>query len=147
MVVSWISLSYSEARGFVSHYTVAYFCLNRSSQTLEAITQAVPGMDANTTRIEGLDANTDCIVQVSATNGAGTSDLSSPALAVAPMQTEGSHDVHLCSPHAHYYTVYLTSSGVDGAVVGTAVVLVIALLVVAALILIIMMLLLKNEKN
>ena len=24
MVVSWIPLSYSEARGFISHYTVAY---------------------------------------------------------------------------------------------------------------------------
>jgi hypothetical protein len=121
---------------------VAFFRLNRSSQTLEAITQTVPGMDANTTRIEGLDANTDCIIQVSATNGAGTSELSSPALAVAPMQTEGSHDVHLCSPHVNT----LPSVGVDGAVVGTTVVLVIALLVVAALILIIVRLLLKMKK-
>jgi hypothetical protein len=40
-------------------------------------------MDTNTTRIEGLlDANTDYIIQLSATNGAGTSELSA-ALIVA----------------------------------------------------------------
>ena len=77
MVVSWIPLSYSEARGFISHYTVAYSPLT-SGQALDTMTQTVPGMDTNTTRIEGLDANTDYIVQVSATNGAGTSHLSAP---------------------------------------------------------------------
>ena len=84
MVVSWIPLNYSEARGFISHYTVtvAYFPLT-SGQALDTMTQTVPGMDTNTTRIEGLDANTDYIVQVSATNGAGTSHLSAPLHVVA----------------------------------------------------------------
>ena len=71
MVVSWIPLTYSEARGFISHYTVAY----TSNGASDTMTLTVPGMDANTTRIEGLDPNTDYTVQVSATNGAGTSVL------------------------------------------------------------------------
>ena len=80
MVVSWIPLSYSEARGFISHYTVAYFPLSpmRKGKTLDTMTQTVSGNDANITSIEGLDANTDYIVQVSATNGAGTSTPSTP---------------------------------------------------------------------
>jgi hypothetical protein len=72
MVVSWIPLSYSEARGFISHYTVSYFPIPRSSQAFDTMNQVVPGMDTSTTRIEGLNANTDYIVQVSATNGAGS---------------------------------------------------------------------------
>ena len=76
MVVSWIPLSYSEARGFISHYTVAYIPLARR-QVLDTLTQTVPGMDTNTTRIEGLDANTDYIALLSATNEAGTSQLDS----------------------------------------------------------------------
>lgn len=83
MVVSWIPLTYSEARGFISHYTVAYTPLTsngRKRQALVTMTVIVPGMDANTTRIEGLDPNTDYIVQVAATNGAGRNDLSHPVL-------------------------------------------------------------------
>ena len=90
MVVSWIPLSYSEARGFISHYTVAYSPLTsgRKRQALDTMTQTVPGMDTNTTRTEGLDANTDYIVQVSATNGAGSSRLSRLALAAADIGKE-----------------------------------------------------------
>ena len=64
----------------MSHYTVAYFSSSpmRKRQALDTMTQTVPGNDANTTRIEGLDAITDYIVQVSATNGAGTSKPSTP---------------------------------------------------------------------
>ena len=47
------------------------------------MTETVPGMDANTTRIEGLEPETDYIVQVSATNGAGTSILSAVTLVPA----------------------------------------------------------------
>ena len=50
----------------------------RKRQALDTMTQTVSGNDANTTRIEGLDGNTDYIVQVSATNGAGTSTSSTP---------------------------------------------------------------------
>jgi hypothetical protein len=65
MVVSWIPLSYTEARGFISHYTMAYSPLRngRISQAVHTATQTAPGMDANTTRIESLDAKTDYIVQ------------------------------------------------------------------------------------
>jgi len=82
IVVSWIPLNYSEARGFISHYTVTYSPLTRGKkrQALDTMTQTVPGIDPNTTRIEGLDANTDYIVLVSATNGAGTSEISTPTL-------------------------------------------------------------------
>ena len=83
IVVSWIPLNLAEARGFISHYTVNYTTKKRSPE--DTMTQTVPGMDTNTTRIEGLYANTDYIVQVSATNGAGTSPLSAPLEAAAPV--------------------------------------------------------------
>jgi hypothetical protein len=85
MVVSWIPLSYSEAMGFISHYTVVYFPQGngRKRQGVDMVTQNVSGMDASTTRIEGLDANADYIAQVSATNGAGTSILSQGVVSVS----------------------------------------------------------------
>ena len=74
MVVSWIPLSYSEARGFISHYTVSFSPLTsgRKRQLAVAMSERVPGMDANNTVIQDLDSNVEYIVQVSATNGAGT---------------------------------------------------------------------------
>ena len=76
MVVSWTPLSYVEARGFISHYTVAYSPQTsggRKRQALDTMFQTVPGMDSSTTRIEGLDPDTVYTVQVSATTGGGTS--------------------------------------------------------------------------
>ena len=89
MVVSWFPLSYSEARGFISHYTVVYSPLTsgRSSQALGTMAQTVPGMDTNATRIERLDANSDYIVLVAATNEAGTSEFSTASY-VAVANTE-----------------------------------------------------------
>jgi hypothetical protein len=87
MVVSWIPLNYPEARGFISHYTVAYFILTsvgKRSQS-DVMTKRVEGMDASTTTVEGLDPNTEFSVQVSATNGAGTSGLNK-AMQVAVFQ-------------------------------------------------------------
>ena len=55
-------------------------------QAPNTMTVTVPGMDASATRIEGLDPNTDYTVQVSATNGAGTSELSSKFLAATPLE-------------------------------------------------------------
>ena len=71
MVVSWIPLSYSEARGFISHYTVSFSPLTSGRKRQSAVTmlERVPGMDANSTVIY---PSTEYIVQVSATNGAGT---------------------------------------------------------------------------
>jgi hypothetical protein len=88
MVVSWIPLNYTEARGFISHYTVTYSPMRngRKRQGIDNMNQTVPGMDANTTRIERLDANTDYIVQVSATNGAGTSEPSLVIMATLPVE-------------------------------------------------------------
>ena len=90
MVVSWIPLTYSEARGFISHYTVAYTPLTSNERKRQGsgtmMTVSVPGMDASATRIEGLDPNTDYTVQISATNGAGTSKFSSPR---TTMEIEG----------------------------------------------------------
>ena len=84
MMVSWIPLTLSEARGFISHYTVTYTPLTsngRKRQAPDTMTVTIPGMDANTARIEGLDPNTDYTVQVSATNGAGTSKQSPETMA------------------------------------------------------------------
>jgi hypothetical protein len=52
-------------------------------QVSRLMTQTVPGMDTSSSRIEGLDTNTDYIVQVSATNGAGTSILSQGVVSVS----------------------------------------------------------------
>jgi hypothetical protein len=88
MVVSWIPLNYTEARGFISHYTVVYSPMRygRKRQGIDNMNQTAPGMDTNTTRIEGLDANTDYIVQVSATNGAGKSEPSLVIMATLPVE-------------------------------------------------------------
>ena len=82
MVVLWIPLSYSEARGFISHYTVAYSPLTsgRKRQSSAIMAIAVPGMDSNNTTIEDLDPGTQYEVRVSATNGADTSDPSTTSV-------------------------------------------------------------------
>ena len=94
MVVSWIPLNYSEARGFISHYTVTYTPVisGRKRQALTTTTKTVPGTDASATRIEGLDPETDYIVQVSATNGAGTSELS-PVMIVSGIHWKLVHKI------------------------------------------------------
>ena len=86
MVVSWTPLSYVEARGFISHYTVAYSPLTssgRKRQARDTMFQTVPGMDSSTTRIESLDPDTVYFVQVSATTGGGTCESSVPVLVEA----------------------------------------------------------------
>ena len=83
MVVSWTPLSYVEARGFISHYTVAYTSGGRKRQDTGQ-TATVPGMDSSTTTIINLDPDTVYSVQVSATTGGGTSESSVPVLAELP---------------------------------------------------------------
>ena len=143
MVVSWIPLSYSEARGFISHYTVAYSPLTsgRKRQALDTMTQTVPGMGTNTTRIEGLDANTDYIVQVSATNGAWTSPLSSP-LHVTGDIIKGVRFSNTIKSHCFTANI----SGANGAVIGIVVVVMIALLVMVTLITVNVALVLKLRR-
>ena len=74
MVVSWTPLSYVEARGFISHYTVAYSPQTSGGRMRQATGQTVtvPGMDSSTTTIDNLDPDTVYSVQVSATTGGGS---------------------------------------------------------------------------
>ena len=74
MVVSWTPLSYVEARGFISHYTVAYSPQTSGGRMRQATGQTVtvPGMDSSTTTIDNLDPGTVYSVQVSATTGGGS---------------------------------------------------------------------------
>ena len=104
MVVSWIPLSYSEARGFISQYSIHYSPVTseKRRQEVDAFNQTVPGMDTNTTRIEGLDANTDYIVQVSATNGAGTSKLSAAVRADVLVEGMCTSLCEICYPRCRY---------------------------------------------
>ena len=90
MVVSWIPLSYSEARGFVSHYTVTYSPLTsgRKRQSAVTMSERVPGIDANNIVIQDLNPSTEYIVQVSATNGAGTIQSSATRI---PLFVKGIH--------------------------------------------------------
>jgi hypothetical protein len=88
--VSWIPLSYTEARGLITHYTVSYVSLTsrvKKRQAVGIMTKVVPGMDTGTTTLENLDPMAAYSIQVSASNGAGVSELS-PAV-VAQMFREG----------------------------------------------------------
>ena len=75
MVVSWTPLSYVEARGFISNYTVAYSPQTSDGRKRQDNGQiiTVPGMNSSITRIVDLDPDTVYTVQVSATTGGGTS--------------------------------------------------------------------------
>ena len=78
MMVSWTPLSLSEARGFITHYTVAYFPQQSSSKRQEPnpMYKNVSGSDSNQTTINGLEASIDYGVQVSASTNAGSGNFS-----------------------------------------------------------------------
>ena len=73
IMVSWQPLTFTEARGFVSHYTVTYSpqIISGGRKRQAAMTEVVSGMDTNMTSIDGLDPDTVYNVQVSATTGGG----------------------------------------------------------------------------
>ena len=126
MAVSWTPLSYVEARGFISHYTVAYSPLIMSQA--HTMLQTVPGMDSSTTRIEGLDPDTLYTVQVSATTGAGRNKFSpcvrlydSPGPIMMPL-------------HMVYKVMFPTGPEESGILVGIVVEGIAALIVITALI-------------
>ena len=81
MVVSWTPLTLSEARGFISSYTVFYSpqVSKRKRQEPNTMQKTVSG-DVNQTTIDGLDPNTAFYVQMSANTKAGASTLSPSAL-------------------------------------------------------------------
>ena len=80
MVVSWRPLTLTEARGFVSHYTVTYSpqIISGGRKRQAAMMAVVKGMDSNSTTITDLDPNTVYEVQVSASTGAGEGNFSEP---------------------------------------------------------------------
>ena len=86
MVVSWTPLSYVEARGFISHYTVAYSPQTSDGGKRQVTGQTidVPGMDSSTVTISNLDPETGYSVSVSGTTGGGVSEMSAPVINPAP---------------------------------------------------------------
>ena len=78
MLVSWTPLTLSEARGFITNYTVFYSPqVNRTNQQEpnEIMQKTIRG-DVNRTTIDGLDPNAAYDVQMSANTKAGASALS-----------------------------------------------------------------------
>jgi len=73
MVVTWTPLSLPEARGFVSHYTVAYSPLTTGKRRQEVSTtfRFISGMNASSAMVNGLEPETGYYVKVSGTTGAG----------------------------------------------------------------------------
>lgn len=94
MVVSWTPLTYVEARGFISNYTVIYFpqagVNKRQTPGGGGGRVNVTGMESNMTTIRGLDPNTDYGVQMFAANGAGEGGRSD--VLVSPVPTGGIHN-------------------------------------------------------
>ena len=89
MVVSWTPLSYIEARGFISHYTVAYSPQTSGGRKRQATGQTidVPGMDSSTVTIDNLDPETGYSVSISGTTGGGVGEMSVPITNPAPAPT------------------------------------------------------------
>ena len=129
MVVSWTPLSYVEARGFISHYTVAYSPQTSDGRKRQDNGQiiTVPGMNSSITRIVGLDPDTVYTVQVSATTGGGTSTVGVGTAMTIPTSNAGGGNE--CN---------------NGAVIGIAVS---ALIVISTLIIVIIILLVKRYKK
>ena len=85
MVVSWIPLTLSEARGFITSYTVFYSPqVSRTKRQEPNTMQKTVSGDVNRTTIDGLDPNTAYDVQMSANTKAGASALSEVISALVP---------------------------------------------------------------
>ena len=86
MVVFWTPLTLSEARGFITSYTVFYSpqVSRRKRQEPNTMQKTFSG-DVNRATIDGLDPNTAYDVQMSANTKAGASPLSEViSLSVSP---------------------------------------------------------------
>ena len=92
MVVSWIPLTLSEARGFVTSYTVFYSpqVSRGKRQEPHTIQKTVSG-DVNGTTIRDLDQNTAYDVQMSVSTKAGSSPLSE--VISAPVPSTSMYDI------------------------------------------------------
>ena len=90
MRVSWTSLTLTEARGFITHYTVAYFPLSSGSNQEEfSILYQTLSKDSSEATIEGLDGYSAYVVQVSASTAAGDGDYSGAIIASTHQQALG----------------------------------------------------------
>ena len=103
MVVSWILLTLSEARGFITSYTVFYSPqVNRTKQQEpNTMQKTVVSGDVNQTIIDGLDPNTAYDVQMSANTKAGASALSEVISAPVPPDTGTYTAVYILLLHTH----------------------------------------------
>ena len=90
MRVSWTSLTLTEARGFITHYTVAYTPSSSGSkrEELNILYQTV-GKDSSEATIEGLDGYSAYAVQVSASTAAGDGGYSGAIIASTHQQALG----------------------------------------------------------
>ena len=109
-VVSWIPLTLSEARGFITSYTVFYSLqVSRRKRQEPNIMQKTDNGDVNRTIIDGLDPNTGYDVQMSANTKAGASSFSEVISAPVPPDTGNKTTIILCQfcvIHYRYAVLY-----------------------------------------
>ena len=81
VLVSWTRLTLSEARGFITNYTVTYSSSSGGSkQQMQNTLYQIVSAALNETTIEGLDESTAYLVQVLASTSVGAGVLSEPLL-------------------------------------------------------------------
>ena len=85
MWVSWRPLSRSEARGFITNYTITYWRVGSNAANASTIT--VSGEDASSAIIINLDPNSDYYFTVSAGTVQGVGNVS--VAMVIPIQSSG----------------------------------------------------------
>ena len=102
LVVSWIPLTLSEARGFITSYTVLYSPqVTRTKQQESNTTQMTVSGEVSQTTIDGLDPNTAYDVQMSANTKAGASPLSEVISAPVPSDTGTYRAMYILLLFAH----------------------------------------------
>ena len=106
MVVSWIPLTLSEARGFITSYTVFYSpqVSRTKQQEPNTMQKTVVGGEVSQTTIDGLDPNTAYDVQMSANTKAGVSPLSEVISAPVPSDTGTYRTMYILLLFAHTHT-------------------------------------------
>ena len=80
-VVSWTSLSLTEARGFITNYEISYWTVG--SDGLDITSVQVPG-DETSVVLNGLDPDSEYYITMSASTAVGQSDISTPLLLSLP---------------------------------------------------------------
>ena len=70
-MVSWKPLTLSEARGFITFYTIEYYAASEDDKKRQAPSQILLSAESSSATIGGLDEDLNYIVQVSASTRAG----------------------------------------------------------------------------